>query len=437
MTKQTPFGRVVAMAPDLHRQAVADYSAAAALMAAGMAPKDAQAAAWNGAPTVALTVAGDTGTICLHGQMVARAPWFAKAFAGICDPYDVVAVLDAVARNPQFAAIKTVIIEVDSGGGTVNGSGEIAAALARVQASGRTVEARINGMCASGAYRAICGADTITASADSLVGAIGVYCIIEDETAAQSAEGCKPEVISSAPLKGAGMDGRITPEYRAERQRIVSGLAAVFYDAVSSARALTGPALDAVTTGQVWLAADAKALGLIDAVADAPDAQAKAENTTPPDPVIPVTEIDAEEKPNPQAAILPPNKTESAMDPKTQAALSALSTSHPHLSSALIGEAIKTGTTPEALEAFAAKADLAAKDEKIKALEASLIAANSKASEAVAAANRLGAHLPQHGDPGQGDAGPAKDVRIIPIAKAAELTADDWTAIKAGQAKFG
>lgn len=437
MTPVSPFGRVVAMAPDLHRQAVASYSAAAALVAAGMSPKDTQTAAWNGAPTVALTVAGSTGTICLHGPMIARAPWYAKAFAGICDPYDVAAVLDAVPSDPQFAAIKTVIIEVDSGGGTVNGAGEIAAALSRVQASGRTVEARINGMCASAAYRAICGADLITASADSLVGSIGVFCVIEDEAAAQVAEGCKPEVISSAPLKGAGMDGRITPEYRADTQRIVTGSAAVFYDAVSVARALTGPALDAVTTGQVWLAAEAQSLGLIDAVADAPDAQAPASNATPPDPVIPAPEVEDAEDTIPKAAILPPNKTESAMDPKTQAALAALSASHPHLSSALIGEAIKPGTTPEALEAFAAKADSAAKDAKIEALQADLATAQAKATEAIATANRLGAHMPQHNDPGQGDAAPDKNIRIIPVAKAASLTAEDLAAIKAGQAKFG
>lgn len=405
------FGNVIAMPPDAQRAILAQMSAVSALAAAGMAPADAVRAAYNGQPTIAPVIDGDRATIAVHGPLIARAPWYAKAYMEAIDPFDVAAVFDALAYDPQFTAVKTVVVEVDCCGGTVTGAGEIAAALGRLQASGRTVEVRVEGVCASAAYRAFCGADRILASPDSLVGSIGVYVVLEDEAAAQAAEGCKPEVISSSPLKGLGADGRVTPELRQETQRRVDAHAQVFYDAVAAARGLTGPALAAVTTGQVWLAKEAQALRLIDAVATLAETPADPAQDTPPAPVPPTlgseSDDDAEATAaatptNPRAAIPSPTPMESVMDVKCQAALAALTTTHPALASALVAEAVKPGATAEGLEAFALKATAQAKDAEIAALKADLAKAQAQATTATAAAEKLGAHIPTHKDPGQG-----------------------------------
>lgn len=428
------FGSVVAMTPESHRTIMGQLDAVAALAAAGMSPADKQGAAYNGRPTLAPVIAGAVATIAVHGPLIARAPWFAKAYAGAVDPYDLAAVLDTIAADP---GINTVVLEMDSCGGTISGSGEIAAAVGRVQRSGKIVEARINGVCASAAYRAIVDADRITASTDSLVGGIGVYVVPVDDSAALAEEGYRPEVISSSPLKGAGADGRITPEYRADLQRLVNAHASVFFGAVAAGRTLDAARLAAVATGQVWIASEALALGLIDAVSDVPDAVAPVSNATPPAPVIPVPEAEDTEETTPQAAILPTAQTESVMDVKTQAALAALTSTHPALASSLVAEAVKPGATPEGLEAFAARATVAAKDAEIETLKGQVTAANAKADAAILAANRLGKHLPQHSDPGQGDAGPTKEIRVIPVAKAGSLTVEEFSEIKAGRAVLG
>jgi signal peptide peptidase SppA len=430
-------GQIVAMVPDRIRTVSASLDSAAVLAAAGLSPADRAKAAYLGTPTIVPTVSGDVATLALHGPMLARAPWYAVAFAGCLDPYAFANALDAIIGDPQYSTIKSVVIEVDSCGGTVAGAGEIAAAVARVQATGRTVQARVEGTCASAAYRAICGADKIAAGSDSVVGSIGVYAVVEDETGHQTAEGCIPEVISSAPLKGLGADGRITPALRSDLKRLVDAHAAVFFDAVSSARGLTGPALDAVTTGQVWIASEALRLGLVDAIGSAADAPTIPGTTDQPIPIPVPADLEGDDEESTKAATPHLEPTESAMDPKTQAALVRLTASHPTLAASLVAAAAEPGATAEQLDALAAQANSNAKDAEIAALKADLAAANAKATEALSAANRLGAHLPQHGDPGPGDAGPSKEVRIIPVAQAGNLTAEDWSAIKAGQAKFG
>jgi ClpP class serine protease len=386
-----------------------------ALMKAGMSPAEKSREGYNGGTTCVPEIDGDTATLELIGEMCARAPWYAKAFLGVVDPIEFAAAIDALAIN---AAVVNIVIEADTCGGTVAGAQDIADAIARAQAAGKIVSVQVIGMLASAGFWALCGADKITATSTSIIGAIGVCTVIQSAERMRVAAGIDTELIATGPLKGLGNDGKITDALRSERKAMVDALGSVFFATVGAGRSLTGDALNVVTTGEVWLAAQAVTLGLIDAVASVADEEEKPDGNQPPPVPVPPPLGDSDDM-GASAKILTSTTTtadpsaierSSAMDPKLLAALSALSTAHPTLAASFVAEATKTGATADALNAFAASkvseakdAEISATKAKLEAAETALATANTAKATAEAEVAKLKAHAPKHNDPGAGD----------------------------------
>lgn len=408
------------------------------LFKAGLSPAETQRAAFNGGSTVTPEIAGDVASFEVFGELCARAPWYAKAYMGITDPYDVADAIDALTADSRVARVE---VELDCCGGTVAGAQEIADAVGRLQAAGKTMLVRVVGLMASAAYWAFGSADRIEATATSLIGAIGVARRLTDTSAAQSAMGIQSTVVATAPDKAGivGNGGKVDARMIAEAQRLTNGEGAVFFAAVSAARGLTGERLAAVITGQLWIAADAARLGLVDAVGSAADAVDVVTSGEPaPAPMAPPLGGDdggddaaanslprTDQSTTPMPAVLPPRNQstppaaagisqESVMDAKTLAALAALSANHPTHAEALAAEAAKPSATAATLEAFiapiAAKAKADADAAMITDLKAKLAAAEAQSATATAAKTTAEAalaavknHGTPHGDPGMGD----------------------------------
>jgi ClpP class serine protease len=98
--------------------------------------------AYNGGNTIVPEINGAVATIEILGDIIGRAPWWAKAYMGAIDPFDVADAIDALAADPR---ISTLVIEMDCCGGTTCGTAEAAAAITRFQAAGKTVEVRVAG----------------------------------------------------------------------------------------------------------------------------------------------------------------------------------------------------------------------------------------------------------------------------------------------------
>lgn len=434
-------------------------------------PRERQGIVYNGGNPIVPEIEGAVATIELFGEFIARAPWFAKGYLGVIDPYDVADAIDALAGDSR---VTSLVIEMDSCGGTVNGTAEMAAAMTRFQAAGKTVEVRAAGTLASAAYFFACGADRIVVTRTTRTGSCGTMQILEDSTGAQAAAGITEEVISTGPLKGIGADGRITPALRAFHQRLVDGWTAIFRDAVAAGRGLAGAALDAAFTGDIWLADQALAMGLIDAIASPADELDQAQGAAPaPDPAPPALEGDDDDDDaeataggTPSRAAAPPAPTtpptppagaggtsptpsaaadlaqESTMDPKILAAVAALSAKHPTIAEKLAAKALVAGCTVADLEALAGQAEAAAaiaeKDATIATLTAEKTAAAAKATADAAEIARLkqlaGIADATPADPGAPPAGGEGKKRLIPGAKAGNLTQQDLDDIKAGKA---
>jgi ClpP class serine protease len=390
------------------------------LFKAGMSPAEKAKEAYNGGSTVAPEIVGDTATLELIGEVCARAPWYAKAYLGVIDPLEFAAAVDELTAN---VGIKTIKIEADTCGGTVQGTQEINAAIRRARAAGKYVETRVVGNLLSAGYWALCDSDKIIAGPTSLIGSCGVCVVLSSAERMRVAAGIDTELIASGPSKGLGNDGKISEALKAEVKGMVDGMAAIFFLAIATGRSLSGPALDAVTTGEVWLSSQAKTLGLIDEIdTPADEAEVADGNAEAPAPVPPA--LDGEGDGGPEAKSIQPlaaasTEKESTMDANLQAALTALSDAHPTLSAALIKEAFKPQATAEKLNDLVTKSVTAAKDAEISDLKAKLATAEAKATTEAGAKSaaeenlaKIKAHGTNHEDPGNGDQPP---VAVAPM----------------------
>ena len=146
----------------------------------------------------------------------------------------------------------------------------VARRLPELQDAGKVkpVYAHIEDMGASAAYWVASQAHKVYADAPTTqVGSIGTYLTLYDYSAVAEREGVKVHHFATGPLKGLGAEGTpITEEQANYLQTQVEKMQTEFDTAVRMARNLSRDQLAAVRTGGTFLAAEAKAKGLIDDV---------------------------------------------------------------------------------------------------------------------------------------------------------------------------
>lgn len=170
-------------------------------------------------------------------------------------------------------AVKGLLLVIDSPGGTVAGTEDLAAAI-RSFAAVKPSVAVIEDLGASAAYWVACSAGKVYANRSALVGSIGAYCVLVDSSKAAEQAGLTVHVVRSADGKGAGEDGTaILPEQLADAQRTIDGMHALFVADVARGRKLQPADAAAVADGRVYGADEALAMKLIDGIATADEAR--------------------------------------------------------------------------------------------------------------------------------------------------------------------
>lgn len=173
------------------------------------------------------------------------------------------------AADPKIAGI---MLHMDSPGGTVAGTEELATDVAAARER-KPVHAHADDLMASAAYWIGSQADRITANATGFVGSIGVYGVIEDSSEAAKQQGVKVHLVTTGPLKGQGEPGvPVSDEALGEIQGHVDGLNRQFLAAIKRGRGMRIADVRAVADGRMFAAADAQAAGLIDGVGSFDDA---------------------------------------------------------------------------------------------------------------------------------------------------------------------
>jgi len=170
--------------------------------------------------------------------------------------------LDQFQQALDDDSVKAILLRVDSPGGTVAASEEIAE---YVKGSDKPVVISIGDVGASGAYMVSSQADEIWAMPGSAVGSIGVITEIPNVEGLLSKVGVEFTVITAGKYKDAGSPFRpLTPEETALIQGEVDEAYTQFIDIVAEGRKIPRSEVESLATGWAWSGETAKKLGLID-----------------------------------------------------------------------------------------------------------------------------------------------------------------------------
>ncbi|EBF7355532.1 signal peptide peptidase SppA [Salmonella enterica] len=172
--------------------------------------------------------------------------------------------------------VKTIVLRVNSPGGSVNASEVIRAELAAAKAAGKPVVVSMGGMAASGGYWISTPANYIVASPSTLTGSIGIFGVINTVENSLSSIGVHSDGVSTSPLADISMTKALSPEVQQMMQLSIEYGYKRFITLVADARKRTPEQIDKIAQGHVWTGEDAKANGLVDSLGDFDDAVAKA-----------------------------------------------------------------------------------------------------------------------------------------------------------------
>lgn len=200
---------------------------------------------WNAPRIAVLEIAGAIG-------VQVRGPEIVRTIKGLADD----------------RRVRAVVVEVDSPGGSAAVSDAIFASLRRLSSRKPTIAFVMSGAL-SGGYLAACGASKIVAQPTALIGSIGVIFIRPVVQELLDKVGVRVVMTHKGALKGMFQPWR---EPSPEEQKKVEALTDEFYDwfvkAVAEARGLPLEVVRRYATGEMFTAAKAKEIGLVDELGD-------------------------------------------------------------------------------------------------------------------------------------------------------------------------
>jgi protease-4 len=181
--------------------------------------------------------------------------------------------------------VKAIVLRVNSPGGTISGSDELYYRIRKLREDrDLPIVVSMGGIAASGGYYAAMAVGDqerrIYAEPSTWTGSIGVIIPHYNVVGLMQEWKIEDDSIKSHPLKGLGsLTKTMTAEERAILQALVDNGFARFKEVIKTGRkqfAEHPEELDALATGQVFAATDAKAKGLVDEIGYLDDAIARA-----------------------------------------------------------------------------------------------------------------------------------------------------------------
>ena len=173
-----------------------------------------------------------TGVIQLQGFLAMGLTKFDK-MTGASDMGDIGDDIDEMLANP---AVKRIAFEIDSPGGTVVGTPELADKIASIPLPTMSYARKLM---ASGAYYTGSQADYVLASPSAIVGSIGVIAVDESYQDAFEKMGIKVEIFRAGKYKAPNIAGEgYTEEMREMEQKTVEAMAEEFKQTVLRKRSM-------------------------------------------------------------------------------------------------------------------------------------------------------------------------------------------------------
>jgi signal peptide peptidase SppA len=267
--------------------------------------------------------------------------------------------------------VKAILMRIDSPGGTVAGTSDLADEITAAIAAGKPCYAYVEDLCASAAYWVASQCEKVFANTTAGVGSIGTYMTVYDAAPAAAQQGVKVHVVRAGAFKGVGTPGtEITPEQLGEMQRHVNALNDQFVAAVAKGRKFSAETAVSLADGRMHVGKNALSLGLIDGVQsfEATLSQLRAFA-----PASPISNPSPQRKgPKSMSTATPSSSENTPVAPVVQTASAAqLKTAFPKATSDFILAQLERGATIE--QARAAWGDvLQAQNESLSAENAKL-----------------------------------------------------------------
>jgi signal peptide peptidase SppA len=205
--------------------------------------------------------------------------------------------LNAAVADPR---VSTIVLDVDSPGGSVFGAHEFARAILKARTQ-KTIVAMIHPLGASAAYWAASCCTQIVASPSAQVGSIGVVGMHEDRSARLANEGIKRTLLSAGDGKTDGHpDEPLSDRARAQLLGHIRSYYALFVQDICVGRGCSAATVRDEWKAQMFTAAEALDRGLIDRVGTLAETLARFGVTAPlSSPTASATPPDTPQEPSP------------------------------------------------------------------------------------------------------------------------------------------
>ena len=172
-------------------------------------------------------------------------------------------------------SIKGVLLVVDSPGGAVSPSVEVAYAIKRLKEK-KPVVVYAQGTIASGSYYASIWANKIVANPGAMVGSIGVVMQGANMSELMTKIGIKTQSVQAGKYKKIGTTDREWTDFEInELNKVIYGTYDMFTKDVADARGLDFAKRDSYANAHIFTASQAKDVGLVDSVGVMYDAKAE------------------------------------------------------------------------------------------------------------------------------------------------------------------
>ena len=192
------------------------------------------------------------------------------------DTEDIVRTLSEYRDDP---AIRAVVLRINSPGGVVAPTQEIATAVRRLREAKKPVVASLGSVAASGGYYVAVAADRIYASPGTLTGSIGVVMQLANVEGLLKKVGVEYVVVKAGAYKDVGNFARpMTPEERRILQSLLDDVYDQFIGAVAEGRGLDPQTVRSFAEGRIYSGRQSQGLKMVydlGGLDDAIDAAAK------------------------------------------------------------------------------------------------------------------------------------------------------------------
>jgi protease-4 len=173
--------------------------------------------------------------------------------------------------------VKSVVLRIDSPGGSVFGSELIRREVMLLREAGKPVVASMSGVAASGGYWIAMEADKIVASPRTITGSIGVFGMYASFAGTIDKIGLNVDGVGTTEMAGSFNPLMPIDERTVDLiQSVINNIYDEFITKVAMAREMTVDEVDAVAQGRVWSGRRAHQLGLIDQLGEFDDALVEA-----------------------------------------------------------------------------------------------------------------------------------------------------------------